>query len=179
MTGYIAPICVLRIRMGALDSAGMVRTMMTMRWVRLGVCGLLAVGTMAWGQATGAGAANASGASADAAVYVDDNSKEPMPLKLDGLEGSVRGLGGDALPRATVSLFAEDGHALVGTVVTDKEGKFRFKVDKGFYRVVARVEGLCPANVPVKVERSMLAKHKLVITMVAKDIDTCSYGTAK
>ena len=91
----------------------------------------------------------------------------------------VRGLGGDAMPMAQVSLFAEDGHALVAAAVTDKDGKFRFKVDKGLYRVVARVEGLCPANVPVKVESSVLAKHKLVITMVAKDIDTCSYGMAK
>jgi hypothetical protein len=125
---------------------------------------------MAWGQ---------SAAPADAAVYVDENPRPPAVLKLDGLEGSVRGLGGDALPMATVSLFAEDSHGLVGMVVTDKDGKFRFKVDKGLYRVVARVEGLCPANVPVKVESSMLAKHKLVITMVAKDIDTCSYGVAK
>ena len=142
------------------------------RWVvGAGVCGLLAAGMGVRGQVAPAGA--------DAAVYVDENPKPPAVLKLDGLEGSVRGLGGDALPMATVSLFAEDGHALVGTVVTDKDGKFRFKVDKGLYRVVARVEGLCPANVPVKVESSVLAKHKLVITMVAKDIDTCSYGMAK
>ncbi len=144
-----------------------------MRWVRFGVCGFVVAGSMAWGQGAPAGA------STDAAVYVDENPKPPAVLKLDGLEGSVRGLGGDALPMAKVSLFAEDGHALVGTVVTDKDGKFRFKVDKGLYRVVARVEGLCPANVPVKVESSVLAKHKLVITMVAKDIDTCSYGMAK
>jgi hypothetical protein len=145
----------------------------TMRWVRLGVCGLLVAGSMAWGQAAPASAG------ADAAVYVDENPKPPAVLKLDGLEGIVRGLGGDALPMAKVALFSEDGHALVASAVTDKDGKFRFKVDKGLYRVVARVEGLCPANVPVKVESSVLAKHKLVITMVAKDIDTCSYGTAK
>jgi hypothetical protein len=101
-------------------------------------------------------------------------------LKLSGVEGQVRGLGGDAMPRASVSLFTEDGHTLVATAMTDKDGKFHFgKVDKGFYRVVARVPGLCPANVPVKVESSILAKHKMQITMVAKDIDTCSYGQAK
>jgi hypothetical protein len=143
-----------------------------MGWVRLGACGLLALGPMARGQA-------AAPATVDAAVYVDENPREPAVLKLDGLEGSVRGLGGDALPMAKVSLFTEDGHALLATVETDKDGKFRFKADKGFYRVVARVEGLCPANVPVKVGSSVLAKHKLVITMVAKDIDTCSYGVAK
>lgn len=153
-----------------------------MRWVRLGVCGLLVVGPMARGQGADAGTAPpaATSAAMDASAYVDENPKEPKMLKLDGLEGRVRGLGGDALPRATVSLFTEDGHALVATVVSDQDGKFRFnKVEKGLYRVVARVEGLCPANVPVKVESSLLAKRKLEITMVAKDIDTCSYGTAK
>ena len=129
--------------------------------------------------AAGMGVRGQVAASADAAVYVDENPKPPAVLKLDGLEGVVRGLGGDAMSGAKVSVFAEDGHALVATTVTDREGKFRFKVDKGLYRVVARVEGLCPANVPVKVESTVLAKHKLVITMVAKDIDTCSYGTAK
>jgi hypothetical protein len=156
--------------------------MTAMQWVRVGVCGLLALGPMARGQAAGApaGGASAAGEVGSAAVYVDENPKEPKVLKLDGLEGSVRGLGGDGLPRATVSVFTEDGHTLVASMVTDKDGKFRFsKLDKGLYRVVARIEGLCPANVPVKVEASPLAKRKLVITMVAKDIDTCSYGVAK
>jgi hypothetical protein len=44
---------------------------------------------------------------------------------------------------------------------------------------VVRVEGLCPANIPVNVESSLLAHRKLVITMQPKDIDTCSYATAK
>ncbi len=142
-----------------------------MRLAMVGMVGLLVLGPLARGQAVAAG---------DGAVYVDENPKPPATVKLAGLEGSVRGLGGDALPRATVSVFTEDGHALVATAMTDKDGKFKFaKLDKGLYRVVARVEGLCPANVPVKVEGSLLAKRKLVFTMVAKDIDTCSYGLAK
>jgi hypothetical protein len=52
-------------------------------------------------------------------------------------------------------------------------------VEKGLYRVVARVEGLCPANVPIKIESSLLAKRRLIITMRPKDLDTCSYGMAK
>jgi hypothetical protein len=84
------------------------------------------------------------------------------------------------MSRASVSLFSEAGHTLIGTVLSDKDGKFRFaKVEKGLYRVVAKVEGLCPANIPVKVESSLLAHRKLVITMQPKDIDTCSYGMAK
>jgi hypothetical protein len=114
------------------------------------------------------------------ATYVDENTPDPPPLKLSGVEGTVLGLGGDAMPRVSVSLFTEVGHTLLTTVITDKDGKFRFsKVEKGLYRVVAKIQGLCPANIPVKVEAGFLAHHHLEITMQPKDIDTCSYGLAK
>jgi Carboxypeptidase regulatory-like domain len=115
-----------------------------------------------------------------APVYVNENQTDPAPLKLNGVDGTVRGLGGDAISRATVSLFTEAGHTLLASVVSDRNGKFRFdKVDKGLYRVLVRVEGLCTANIPVKVESSLLAHHRLEVTMRPKDIDTCSYGMAK
>jgi hypothetical protein len=113
-------------------------------------------------------------------TYVNENPTDPAPLTLRELQGSVRGLGGDPIPRATVSLFNEVGHTLVASVNSDRDGKFRFdKVEHGLYRVVARVPGLCPANIPVKVQGSLLAHRKLVITMRPKDIDTCSYGMTK
>jgi hypothetical protein len=119
-------------------------------------------------------------APAAAPAYVDENQPDPAPLKLREVGGRVRGLGGEAMPMATVSLFTELEHALVATVMTDRDGKFRFtKVDKGLYRVVARVEGLCPANIPIKVESSLIAHRDLEITMQPKDIDRCSYGVAK
>src|ERR1035438_6927844 len=87
-------------------------------------------------------------------VYVDENQKDPPPLKLDGLAGQVRGLGGDAMPRAVVSLFTEETHTLVASVNSDKDGKFKFdKVGKGLYRVIARIDGLCTAHIPVKIDR--------------------------
>jgi hypothetical protein len=111
---------------------------------------------------------------------VDENQPDPAPLKLRDLEGVVRGLGGDPMSMASVALFTEQGHALVASTTSNKDGKFKFnKVDKGLYRVVVRVPGLCPANVPIVLEGSLLAHHKLVVTMQAKDIDTCSYGTTK
>ena len=63
--------------------------------------GLVCCGAMAhvgWGQ------------KADPVVptYVNENPKDPAPLKLDGLEGRVEGLGGDAMSGARVSLFTED-----------------------------------------------------------------------
>ena len=113
-------------------------------------------------------------------TYVNENSTDPAPIKLRELEGKVVGLGGDAMPRATVSLFTEEGHTLVGSETTNRDGKFKFeKVAHGAYRVVARVAGLCPANIPIQVAGSLLAHRKLVITMRPKDIDTCSYGTTK
>ena len=119
-------------------------------------------------------------APATAPVYVNENQTDPPPLKLRDVAGSVRGLGGDAMSMATVSLFTEDGHALVASVVSDRNGKFKFnKVDKGRYRVVARVAGLCTANIPIDVGSSLLANRKLEITMQPKDDDKCSYGMAK
>lgn len=115
-----------------------------------------------------------------AAAYVNENGTDPAPLHLRQLEGKVVGLGGDPMPRAELALFTENGHSLVATATSDREGKFRFdKVEKGLYRIVARIEGLCPANVPVKLESSLLGKRKMIITMRPKDLDTCSYGVAK
>ena len=112
--------------------------------------------------------------------YVNENPKDPAPLKMRELQGTVRGLGGEPMPRAMVSLFTEDTHTLVGSETTDRDGKFKFeKVQKGAYRVVARVEGLCAANIPIIIEGGFLGHKKLEITMRAKDIDTCSYGMAK
>jgi carboxypeptidase family protein len=142
--------------------------------VTLGLGGLSLAAARADGQS--AGAAN----TANATAYVDENSVDPAPLKLTGVEGRVRGLGGDPMPRTSVSLFTEDRHVLIATVMSDKDGKFRFnKVDKGLYRVVARLPGLCAANIPIKVESSVLAKHRIEITMQPKDLDKCSYGLAK
>jgi len=143
--------------------------MKTMRWVGFGlVCALF-----------GTHAGVAQSAPVAAPVYVNENPQEPAPLKLSSVEGMVRGLGGDAMSMVTVSLYSEAGHALLATVISGKDGKFKFtKVDKGLYRVVARVDGLCPANIPIVVESSLL-RRRLEITMQPKDIDTCSYGMAK
>jgi hypothetical protein len=135
--------------------------------VAFGLAGLVCAGHV--------GAAQAAAAPA----YVDENSQDPAPLKLTGVDGVVHGLGGDPMPRVTIALFTEQGHTLLASVMSGKDGKFKFdKVDKGFYRVVAHVDGLCTANIPIQVESSLL-RRKLVITMQPKDIDTCSYGMAK
>lgn len=136
----------------------------------IGLAGFLIAGCAALGQT----------APANAPAYVDENPTDPAPLKLREVDGTVRGLGGDTMTRASVSLFTEVGHTFVASIMSDKDGKFQFRnVDKGLYRLVVRAEGLCPANVPILVESSLLAHRKLVVTMQPKDIDTCSYGMAK
>ena len=140
----------------------------------LGVVGLLAAA-----HAMPAQAGQTSGAAA-APTYVDENEKEPAALKLGTVEGKIHGLGGEAMPGASISLFTEDGHTLVATVASDKNGKYKFnKVEKGLYRIVARVEGLCPANIPIRIDTVLLLHRKLDITMQPKGLDKCSYGLAK
>ncbi|MDR3746305.1 MAG: carboxypeptidase regulatory-like domain-containing protein [Acidobacteriaceae bacterium] len=153
---------------------------MKMLMVGIGLIGVLSAATMGLGQGTHAPAPASATQPQAASAYVDENTNTPAPLKMRELAGRVRDLGGTGIPRASISLFAEDGHALIATVLSDRSGEFRFgKIDKGLYRVVVRVEGLCPANIPVNLESSLLAKHKLEITMQAKGLDTCSYGVAK
>ena len=142
--------------------------------------GLLAFGMLGLLAVPAARAQAGPAVAAAAPAYVDENDKDPAPLKIGAIEGKIHGLGGDAMSGASISLFTEDGHSLVATVVSDKNGKYKFnKVDKGLYRVVALVPGLCPANIPIKVDSSLLVHRKLDITMQPKDIDTCSYGMAK
>ena len=137
-------------------------------WMMIGLVGMLGAAQVGLGQEP------------VVPTYVNENTTDPAPLKLNGLAGRVRGLGGDAISRATVSLFTEEGHMLVASVNSDRNGKFHFdKVDHGLYRVVARVAGLCPANIPVKIESSLIMHHKLEITMRPKGLDTCSYGMSK
>lgn len=142
----------------------------------------LALGALSFVAPLAQGQESSAAPATDASTYVDENPNPPAQLKLGAIVGRVRGLGGDAIPRATIALFTDEGkvHTFISSVVTDREGKFHFdKVEHGLYRVVAKVDGLCPANIPVKVESALIMHHKLEITMRPKDIDTCSYGMAK
>jgi Carboxypeptidase regulatory-like domain len=151
-----------------------------MKMMKIKMTQVLTMGLAGWLFAASAGSGQTVAAGDPPPTYVNENQPDPAPLKLREVDGVVRGLGGDAMPRASVALFTEQGHDLVGTAMSDRDGKFKFaKVDKGLYRVVVRVQGLCTANVPILVESSLLAHRRLVVTMRAKDIDTCSYGTTK
>jgi len=113
-------------------------------------------------------------------AYVNKNPTEPKPIKVSAVDGTVRDPGKMTFPNATLLLFAEQGHALIETVKSDGNGHFAFgKIPPGHYRVVAKVEGLCPANIPIEVENSVIAHRKIEFVMQPQGIDICSYAIAK
>jgi hypothetical protein len=80
-----------------------------------------------------------------------------------------------------IGLFSEDGHRLVAATNTDQGGHFAFPaIAPGRYRLVARCDGLCIANVPVRVVRWPHGSHrKLVLHMQPGAVDGCSFGGYK
>src|ERR1035437_52576 len=94
---------------------------MRMRLITFAMVGVLLVGaTVGLGQnaPTTVPVAKPAGAPAptDASAYVDENPTVPTVQKMRELVGKVRDLGGMPIPRASVSLFTEEGHALITTV---------------------------------------------------------------
>lgn len=116
-------------------------------------------------------------------VYENHNQIDYGPLKVR----TVRGMGivevgdktqpGRAVPGACLSLFTEKEHRLVASVVTDSKGRFQFDaVPPGRYRLVARADAFCIANVPLEVVRSSRKKAEIFVHFRPAGIDTCSYG---
>jgi len=113
-------------------------------------------------------------------AYVNKNPTEPKSIKVSAVDGIVRDPEKITFPNATILLFAEPDHALVATAKSDGKGHFAFgKIPPGHYRVVAKVEGLCPANIPIELESSVIAHRKIEIVMQPQGIDICSYAIAK
>jgi hypothetical protein len=109
--------------------------------------------------------------------YVDRNQINPPALKMSRVAGVAMDSQGVAIPSVQILLFTEQGHKLVTTAVTDKEGEFFLEeVPAGRYRLVAK-SVFCPANVPIRVSRS--GKKHLFLHLVPGGIDSCSYGTLK
>jgi Carboxypeptidase regulatory-like domain len=113
-------------------------------------------------------------------AYVNKNPTEPKLIKVSAVDGIVRDPEKITFPNASILLFAEQGHALIETVKSDGKGHFAFgKIPPGHYRVVAKVDGLCPANIPIEVETSVIAHRKIEFVMQPQGIDICSYAIAK
>lgn len=115
-------------------------------------------------------------------VYENHNQTDYGPLKVRVVEGtSVIQVGTQEQPGAAVAcfaLFTEKDHKLVATAKADSQGRFELRdVAPGRYRLVARAEGLCTANIPLELLRpSAVSKTEILVHFRPTGIDTCSYG---
>ncbi len=110
-------------------------------------------------------------------THENPNQIDPRPVTIAVISGIAQDKEQVGIPNVCLGLFL--GHRLISTAVTDQKGRFTFgQVNPGRYRLVARYEGFCTANLPVLVKPN--ARHKrLVLHMQLSTIDSCSYGDYK
>lgn len=112
--------------------------------------------------------------------YENHNQVDYGPLVLRRLTGRAVDPSSVPMPGGCIGLFAEDRHQLLATVSADENGNFAFpQIAPGRYRLVARFDGFCAANVRLRIVRGRRAGRKLVLHMEGGGIDKCSYGTYK
>jgi hypothetical protein len=108
--------------------------------------------------------------------YENHNQIDPTPLKVSQIRGAVVGPDGAIVPHASVLIFTEQDHRLIAKTFSDSEGHFSLaKPKNGRYRLVVKLYGLCPANVPIAV-RTWTDKKQMVVHMNVRGIDSCSYA---
>jgi hypothetical protein len=115
-------------------------------------------------------------------AYENHNQTDYGPLKARTVEGtSVIQMGTQeqpGIPGACFVLFTEKEHKLVASVKSDSAGRFELTdVAPGRYRLIARAEGLCTANIPLEVVKSSRRqKTEILVHFRPAGLDTCSYG---
>lgn len=116
-------------------------------------------------------------------VYENHNQVDYGPLKVRAVRGTgIVEVGGKtqpgrAVPGACLSLFTEKEHRFLASVVADSKGQFQFDaVSPGRYRLVARADAFCVANIPLEVVRPPRKKAEILVHFRPAGIDTCSYG---
>jgi hypothetical protein len=96
-------------------------------------------------------------------VYENHNQIDYGPLKVGLIEGT-----------SVIQLAPPLKGALTEA---DSEGRFELRVAApGRYRLVARAEGLCTANIPLEVVKSSSRKAEIVVYFRPTGIDICSTG---
>lgn len=115
--------------------------------------------------------------------YENRNQIDYGPLKVSAVQGwsVIRVADHDenfGAPGAWYGLFTETEHKLLSSVSADSTGHFSFqRVPPGRYRLVAKTQNLCAANVPlVVVKRKPSHNTYLLIHFSPSGVDTCSYG---
>jgi hypothetical protein len=87
------------------------------------------------------------------------------------------------VPGACVGLFMPDGKIL-STTTTNDQGYFKIApVSPGSYRLVAKFNGFCVANVPLSIVRwplgGLLIGRRIIIHIQPVRMHHCSYGDYK
>lgn len=134
-----------------------------------------------------AGAQSSSDPCPASPAYENHNMVDYGPLKVRIVEGKSiihsedKAAPERAISGACLSLFTEKEHTLVASTVADSEGRFQLApVTPGRYRLLARSNGFCVANIPVLIMGSSGATKsqatELLIHFRPAGIDTCSYG---
>jgi Carboxypeptidase regulatory-like domain len=112
--------------------------------------------------------------------YEDHNQVDPKPLRMNFAAGFARDKQGFPIPHVRIFVFTEKDHRLIASAESDQQGMFRFnRLEPGTYRMVAKYDGLCPANVPIRISALTLPHHEIILNMRVRGIDDCSYGAFK
>jgi hypothetical protein len=111
-------------------------------------------------------------------THENRNQVDPKPIKLPSISGSAKDEQGAPITKVCIGLFSEKDHRLVDSTETAENGRFAFgKVPPGQYRLVAKHQVLCTANVILLVtNRQSRSKKELRLHMNVAGIDKCSYG---
>jgi hypothetical protein len=118
-----------------------------------------------------------NGASSPCVVeYENHNQIDYRPLIVQEVKGTITDPQ-SAVPKVCVGVFTEKDHKLIAATESDAEGKFSLQgVPHGRYRLVAKADPLCAANVPIQVVKSQKTKQVLRLHMKPRGLDSCSYA---
>jgi len=112
--------------------------------------------------------------------YEHRNMIDPLPLLVKTVAGIIIDDSDKSLvSNICVAVFEEGSKKLVKVVYLDVKNNFRLSnLPEGSYRVVVKdvVGFFCPANIPVKIDRKISHKKRIVVHMQPSAIDVCSFG---
>jgi hypothetical protein len=108
-------------------------------------------------------------------TYENHNQIDPAPLVVQQVAGFVADPQSVRIPGACIGVFDHAGHSLISTAETDENGSFVIpSLPPGEYRLIAKYDSLCPANVRLKLVKKR-SKRRLQVEMKVRGIDVCSY----
>ena len=110
-------------------------------------------------------------------AYENHNQIDPKPIRLRRLQGTVKDQNGILVPGVAIYLFSSEHHAFLSSAKSDGQGRFILQeIKDGEYRVVAKLDGFCAANIPVAIKSTTPVRSELLVNLRVGGIDTCSFG---